>query len=374
MSTASVLPATESSTASSGSVKAGSRLNWLDVLRGLAVIGMVETHVVNTFLHDAYDDASWRGWLSFLNGLLAPMFLWIAGYVQGLSIRKTFSRPDKVPSLSLLSSKRLSRLLVIFSIGYFLHIPWHHWLAGKWDAESWRIFFQVDILQCLAVSLLLIVGVASVLRNTFDFGMVTLLAISVLAAPLASQWHSGVLPLDAYLNHSSSGSLFPLFPWLGFAAAGALMSRWSPSCLIWIPIAILLMLSGDWLAPNTFSSIHPAFFMERLGWLIVIATGVFYLARVFSPFWLRLAGRESLFVYVAHLLILHAIPVAGSTPDRLWGKSLDLVSVLLAFFALLVTCLALALIYRSVLTLSSQWLPLLQDRMTVFGKTGQTDK
>jgi hypothetical protein len=40
---------------------------------------MIETHVVNTFLSTALRAANWFPILNYLNGLVAPAFLFIAG-------------------------------------------------------------------------------------------------------------------------------------------------------------------------------------------------------------------------------------------------------------------------------------------------------
>ncbi len=68
------------------------RLIWIDLLRGLAVIGMIETHVINAVLDARFDGSRWLHELMSFDGLIAPMFLWIAGYAQGLAIQKALNR------------------------------------------------------------------------------------------------------------------------------------------------------------------------------------------------------------------------------------------------------------------------------------------
>src|SRR5687768_15299143 len=133
------------------------RLVWIDLLRGVAVVGMIETHVLNTVLDARYDCSAWRLELGFYNGLLAPAFLWIAGFVQGLAIRKA-----QAQSLPVVTHTRLKRLGIVAVCGYLLHVPWNFWGAGNFSAESWRIALQVDVLPCMAVtlSLLLLAGLA----------------------------------------------------------------------------------------------------------------------------------------------------------------------------------------------------------------------
>src|SRR6187431_1327440 len=65
--------------------KKPARVLWLDVFRGAAVVAMIEAHVVNTFLAPALRQTEWFAWLNWFNGLVAPSFLFIAGWAQGMS-------------------------------------------------------------------------------------------------------------------------------------------------------------------------------------------------------------------------------------------------------------------------------------------------
>src|SRR5262245_23300726 len=59
--------------------KTTTRLHYLDWMRGLAVVLMIETHVFDSFLAEKYRTSEWF-WLSqFLGGMPAPMFLFLLG-------------------------------------------------------------------------------------------------------------------------------------------------------------------------------------------------------------------------------------------------------------------------------------------------------
>ncbi len=312
------------------------RLTWIDLLRGVAVIGMIETHVMNTVLSAEFDGAEWRHQLSFYNGLLAPAFLWIAGFVQGLSIRKAQGEGRPVATMA-----RLRRLGFVGLLGYVLHVPWDRWLAGDFGVESWRIALQADILQSMAVSLTLLLLAGTARGGWLDVITGLLAAGFVFAAPAAQHWHTGVVGIDAFLNHNN-GSLFPLFPWVAFCAAGCLMSRWEVSWKTLVPTSLIFITLGMFLVPETYSYVHPSFFAERLGWLGLLITAVWLAGQKFAPAWLQLAGRESLFIYVMHLLLLHSIPFRGTTLNLWIGHTLTPIVTVLVFFAVLGICLALA--------------------------------
>jgi uncharacterized membrane protein len=314
-----------------------SRLVWIDLLRGVAVVGMIETHVANSFLGEDCLGTRWFHTLDFFNGLMAPSFLWIAGYLQGLAVRRAQREGRPV-----VTGARLRRLGLVALIGYLLHVPWHVWSRGDFSAESWRIALQVDILPCMAVSLAMLL-VAGLLRERgFDAVSLLLGGFFVAAAPAARDWHTGWIFVDAFLNRAAY-SWFPLFPWVGFCALGSLMSRWELSWRTLFPASLLCIALGHAFAPAVYAYDHPAALSERVGWLGLLITAVGLVSRRFAPGWLLLAGRESLFIYVAHLLLLYAIPSwQGASLGASLGKTLTVPTAVLLFLGVTAVCLGLA--------------------------------
>lgn len=274
---------------------------WIDVLRGLAVIGMIETHAVNTFLDTRLQATPEFGTLTYLNGLVAPTFFWVMGYVRGSSLIPGTAKRPAWPGVK--------RLLWIIVVGYLMHGPWELLSGHPLTTEVlWRVF-MVDVLQCLAVSGLILVAIESVKRFTFALAFVTLIMVVALTDE-AQNWQTGFIPFDAYLT-SQNGSLFPLFPWAGFAIAGFLTRSFAEYPRRLAFFAIALSYGADslpWIDSTT------AFFLERLGWVMVIAVGIrllcAYCIQKLNPWfgWVELAGKESLTLYVVHLALIHAIP------------------------------------------------------------------
>jgi len=57
------------------------RYAFVDLLRGFALVMMIETHVCNAYLPFALKKGSeFFFWLSFVNGLVAPAFLFASGF------------------------------------------------------------------------------------------------------------------------------------------------------------------------------------------------------------------------------------------------------------------------------------------------------
>ena len=55
------------------------RYTFIDLLRGWAIIIMIEVHLFNAFLLPELKRAGWFDVLTFINGLVAPAFLFEVG-------------------------------------------------------------------------------------------------------------------------------------------------------------------------------------------------------------------------------------------------------------------------------------------------------
>ncbi len=276
-----------------------SRFPWIDLLRGCAVVGMVWTHVANALLDASQQAMPYYHTLSYYHGLIAPTFFWLAGYMRGLSAARPGPRKPAWPTVK--------RLLMIGGIGYLLHVPWNELWRGDVSPPVLRTLFQSDVLQCLAVSSLLLVGIEHLPARHRLPPWLPALGLGLLALLLTDplqQVTTGLIPLDAYLS-KQQGSLFPLFPWCAFAVAGFICGCFGkPSWRLGLAGGVAA------LGLPLLSSGMVGFFFERLGYVLVVAS-LAANARILSdtaPRWLLLAGRESLCLYITHLLLIYAVP------------------------------------------------------------------
>ncbi|MDB6155337.1 MAG: Acyltransferase domain protein [Chthoniobacteraceae bacterium] len=305
------------------------RMVWLDLFRGAAVVMMIEAHVINTFLSDLSKSSVLFSWLNFFNGLVAPSFLFIAGYLQGLGMQRN---RGNVPV------KKWLRLLGLAAIGYALHAPTELLQTGQFT-EALRVGSQVDILQCLAVSLALLLAVQRWAGKAGALVLAVCLALIVGCAAFLSDWHGVPVPLRAFIN-ASTGSLFPLFPWTGFVIAGALAAQagvksTQPGAGFARNAAIDFALPGAFfflgyiiLAPFPYATLGIPFFIQRLAWVLGAAWMAKWMTSRIRPRWLQLAGRESLVMYVGHLVLICCVAGWGvaqldfSMAWRLYGALL----------------------------------------------------
>jgi peptidoglycan/LPS O-acetylase OafA/YrhL len=138
---------------------------------------------------------------------------------------------------------------------------------------------------------------------------------------------------------------FPLFPWLGFALFGVLLERWRRQPDVALRpdarLALLLMAVGGllwWLAPGpleTRKGYSELFYPPTMGYIVTAAGLVLGLVAT-SARWgtspagmlLQPLGRCSLFLYLAHLMLLELVW------HPLFGRELELGEYLSATCAL----------------------------------------
>jgi hypothetical protein len=316
---------------------------------------MIETHTLNSFLRPEVRVTEWFRFLNFANGLVAPAFLFIAGYVQGLAVRRRQSAPIKKTGTGW---KRVKRLLFIALLGYCLHVQWAALFTGRFDIQAAWSSFAVDVLQCLAFSLIALLGLEKMSGSPrkFDLVLCVLLPVVVFVSPCLESWKFTrwfAAPFAAYLNQQN-GSLFPLFPWAGFVFAGALMSgeplpgrrflALAGAC--WIAAWLGSLLPGTLYPTHNPYSVGPRFFIERLGWLLALAPCFVWLQNRFSPRVVLFAGRESLVLYVTHLVILYCSFSPGGSLAQILGKTHSLPATLAMFAALLLLSLSVTFLFQ----------------------------
>lgn len=331
---------------------------------------MIEVHCINVWL--IKDQIP--GWLQYLNGLVAPSFIMAAGYSLALS---TF-RPDGSLRPFAPTGKRLAFILLC---AYLLHAP--GLTLAEWTvlatAQKYRELFKIDVLQCIVFSLLILQGLARLIRRPMAYAGVAL-ALALAAAWAAPHlWRTGVadglwLPIRGLFNGNPDRgvtALFPLFPWFAFAAFGSVLgalyrhlrvlsreglARWSE--LRWLAAlalgGALLLAWGTWqthtwlwngpwpssdagrLHNTTLPSVA-----QRLG-VICMAGSLLGWFEAVRGRWpganpVLAASRESLLLYMLHLNLIFGLLLAD--PIRLrtgwdwyslgWAPTLTLTAVLI---------------------------------------------
>ncbi len=345
------------------------RYVYIDLLRGWAVLVMVETHVVNAFLLPSIRDESWFKVLNFINGIVAPSFLFVAGFAFAFIAPRKW---DGYLAFNKVFWKQVERILQVWLVGYALHIPFFSFnkLMKYITPEEMLPFWHVDVLHCIAFSLALLLACVFIGRTQkrFFWIVVFLFLATVFSAPIL--WTTNVdtiLPLPAamYVN-ALHGSLFPLFPWMAFVLGGSVAGQ----ILVWAreknaeslffkyvffggAALILLSLLVEVIPfhlypPHDFWHASPEFFFVRFGIVMIILATLWYWEKVAHSgrSMASIVGMESLVTYAGHLLVIYGLFFGGHSLSYLIGQTRSLIEVVGMTIILLAATIVAAYVWN----------------------------
>lgn len=300
---------------------------------------MLQGHFIDTLLDASYRDTNntaFKIW-EYLRGITAPTFFTISGLIFSyLLIRAKHNGNIKARM-----RKGFMRGLMLIGIGYLLRIPVFEWLFGKFSSY----FLVIDVLQCIGLSLILIVLIYKLtLKKTLVFSILMLvlgLAIFI-TEPLYRDLELPKIPI-VFSNYVSkvNGSIFTIIPWFGYVAFGAFISTLfyryveRPKFKMAIVssffiVGMLLIFKSSWLLMQLYFQLDISIFKEvayynylfmRLG-NVLILFAIFYLAENYikQPLILKI-GQKTLSIYVIHFIIIYG-SFTGLGLHQLIGKTL----------------------------------------------------
>jgi len=311
------------------------RRGYLDWVRGLAVLIMIQAHVLDSWTRlDAR--AAWQfRWAIIVAGFGAPMFLFLAGTSVALSAgskeRRTGDRRAAARAV-------MKRGVWIFFLAFVFRVQ--SWILG-WGQP--RTMLRVDILNIMGPSIVAAAALWGTLRSTrarcLAFAA-SALGVSLLTPIVRSARILDALPdpMEAYLR-PAYGSNFCLFPWLGFVFAGAVLGvvldgvrspRIESRLNAWFFGAGSALAFGAYgasflpsLYPHSdFWRSSPSYFLLRTGILIVLVPLAYVWEKLavrgsWSP--MEQMGRNSLFIYWIHVEMVYgliSIPIHNSLTHR----------------------------------------------------------
>jgi uncharacterized membrane protein len=302
------------------------RFRALDWLRGGAVLVMIQCHAMNKWLlHDLRGSELFRR-LDFVDGLVAPSFLFAAGFSLALVQLRGGVTPARL-------RKSAARLGEVLAVAVALTAIWF----PVFREPRWLL--RLDILHCLGLTLLGVLGVLWGLSRAPRLlvpAFVGLGAAAFAAAPLcehAPGWLSHFVSTRLGSPATPSESIFPLLPWAGHvllgAAAGTVAARHGRGVLAGWLLAQACVGSALWWNADAVTALFPphdrwvngaAWHGNKFAWvtgmallLLAVERGVQgepgHLRRV-----LERLGTSSLSAYAVHQLAL-----SRQKPALGWG-------------------------------------------------------
>jgi uncharacterized membrane protein len=347
------------------------RYGFIDLLRGFALVMMIETHVTNAYLpHELKKGSEFFFWLAFVNGLVAPAFLFATGFSI---ILQSNTQWENWIHFRLPFWKQLRRLGFITLVAYYSHLQgfrWSRYLLMWNDYDFWSKSLKVDILQCIVVSLLTVLGLIVILRkkSLFPWGAILLaLTVAFFTPILWTQDFRSKLPLSLALFLNPHGaSLFPIFPWICFVLAGSFACWFFLKSVnantipvfmrntAWLGILMiacgLLLRNAPYTLPGyvNFYTTSPLYMMIRIGCVLIFCSLLYRMEMrgKWIPKPILVAGQESLLVYGVHLWVIFGF-LRGKQMAPIFGLQAGYLGCFTMSAVIIVLMLCLALLYHA---------------------------
>jgi uncharacterized membrane protein len=308
------------------------RRAYIDWMRGLSVLFMIEAH---TF--DAWTQLAQRGrpvyfWVTFIGGLAAPIFLFLAGVSVSMAgaarERRTGDRPAAAWSVQR-RGWEIFALAFLFRLQAFILSP----------GASVKGILKADILNIMGPSIALVAWmwgrIISLRWRLITFAGLACAFSYVTPLVRQAEWLAYLPdPIEWYIRPLPRMSVFTFFPWVGYVFAGAffgellntardMSAEWRMNR--WFFAAGLVMLLGGYgasflpsLYPDGWSNFwttSPTYYFMKIGVMLMIMGAAYvYVQRPFSegfrnPAWSPMLefGRSSLFVYWIHVELAYGI-------------------------------------------------------------------
>lgn len=297
-------------------------------MRAFAVIMMIQGHTVDAFLGDEFRnlDSFWYLIWHSMRGFTAPIFMFTAGLIFTYLLKSEDYDFSKNPRIK----KGIKRGLMLIGIGYLLRYPTHRIFDFSYVSQKqWDIFFAVDALHLIGFGLLVIIFAVFFARRAhinLNFIFFAIIFILLLTSPIIStiEWNNFFPQYISSYFTKNYGSLFPIFPWLIYVIAGAILGnylykndeiylkkRFSLSLSLIGLTLILFSTSIFYLENNSSDGLKTWFFVNgfvflRVGFVLVINSLMAFIVRKFNsvPKIISNTGKKTLMLYVLHVIIL----------------------------------------------------------------------
>jgi uncharacterized membrane protein len=328
------------------------RLLYLDWMRGIAALIMLQGHVFNSFMRNDLREGGVYVFSQFVGGVPPAAFLFLTGVTFGF-LMYSQERKGIAPGNRWLVSLRRAGYIFLVAFAFRLQL----WIFS-WGQSPAGDILRVDVLNCMGFALA-VMSVMSLFSNTDRIRLCLILGVAIAcASPLVSQidWDGTPWIVKSYL--SPDRVFFGFFPWAAFVAFGlsfgsllrSLDEEQVSQAMLWIGLAGLITAFGAY----SFSNLGVSLYSKSDFWLdnpllILIKQGVIL---IFIPFayiwhrqpsaqnwsWIRQFGVTSLLVYWVHIELVYGRWLGA------WKESLSAEQTTVAAIAIIVLMLLVSLV------------------------------
>jgi uncharacterized membrane protein len=349
------------------------RLEYIDWMRGLAILIMIEAHVLDAWTRPSDRHTLAFGVATILAGFAAPMFLFLAG----LSVVLAASAGERRTGDAARSAARVRRRgWEIFGLAYLFRVQ--AYLLNPKAMLSGML--KVDILNIMGPAIVAAAGLWQAARDNRRRAIAfasAALAVCLVTPLVRTSPLVDLLPAAAqwYVRPTPGRNNFTFFPWAGFVFAGALIGvvldrargeaeerrlhvRMGLGGLAFAAACYAGSHLPSIYADSQFWTSSPMFFLLRVGLVTATVSATYFwerrpraLSAGGSPGWSPMAefGRASLFVYWIHVELAYGV---ASDPLH---RNLSFQAAVAAFAAFSVFMFGLVVLKNAAVRRVKQW-------------------
>jgi uncharacterized membrane protein len=324
------------------------RLAFLDWMRGLAAVTMLNGHAFHAFTKPEQRQGGVYELTQFIGGMPPAVFLFLVGVTLAFLMHSR-ERNGMPGGARVLSAMRRAGYLFMLAFLFRLQM----WVFGLPNAP-WTDLLRVDVLNSMGFAVL-VLSVMAVFSTADRVRLSAALGVAIaVASPLISQIDWSFAPvIKDYIVPDHL--FFGFFPWAAFVAfglsAGSLIRLLDPAGLEravqWAAIlGVALIVASEYLSNMPFSLYSKSDYWLNSPWLIFTKLGVVLLVLAFaflwtrhsqnSWSWIRQFGTTSLLVYWVHIELMYGRWL------WFWKENLDVMQVAMLSCAFIALMLALS--------------------------------
>jgi len=298
------------------------RFPFLDWMRGLAVVLMIQCHAFNSFAKPQVRQSDIYVLSQFIGGMAAPLFLFMAGMTLAFQMDSLTNRGVSPRRRWVISFRRGAYVL---GIAYLFRIS--NFIGGLPRSE-WAEIVKVDILNCMGVALIAFAAAAVYeAPGRVRCALAGALAIAAVSPVIANlPWGNSPALLRDYLTPRPGTGHFPFFPYASYAGFGVTtgtivkqavdgsfdrLMQWS------VLAGFALILGGQYVSNIPYSiytnsdfwSNSPTLILIRVGICLLLMAGSYLWTDRFAGLgwsWMRSLGKNSLMVYWIHVQLVYS--------------------------------------------------------------------
>lgn len=326
------------------------RLHYLDWLRGLGAVIMLQGHVFHSFMKPELRGGGPFMLSQFVGGMPPAIFLFLTGITLAFLMDST-ERKGLLPGARLTAALRRAGYLLVLAFAFRFQL----WLFG-WPKSQWTDLLRVDILNAMGFAVA-VLSLMALFRTAERARLCAVLGLAIaFASPWVSQadWSWAPAIVRNYLVPDYN--FFGFFPWASYLAfgvsAGSIIRSVGKEAIERLMQWAALVGGILVIACQYFASLPFSIYAQSEFWLnspaqVLIKQGVTLLLASFAFLWTRYAanggwswvrqfGTTSLLVYWVHVELVYG--------RWLWflKNNLSLAGTLIAAVAVILLMLAIS--------------------------------